>query len=238
MGDGGGEAGRLSARGYPPRRRSRRPRRRPAAKRGALVRARSRPAHGGFSRLAEPFARPLPGEAAQQGNREEGRQAGEHDAERACGEREPGERYARDREGRKPDGQATGGLLALEDERRREDRVGEERHDDDAERAHRHGDRLVDDEAKRQADEDEDRDGVAEEESDPGRHATAPFDPAGGRSPVSGRSPVGRGRSHVSRPGHPLILPPFRGTTSLGPARSRRAYTSRARGRPSDRPGE
>ena len=56
----------------------------------------------------------------------------------------------------RPEGQAAGRLLALQDEGRREDRVGEQDHDEDAERADRGGDGLVDDEPQAEPDPDQD----------------------------------------------------------------------------------
>ena len=61
-------------------------------------------------------------------------------------------------------------LLALEHERRREDRVGEQDHDDHAQRADRRGDRLVHDEPQAEPEAGEDQERVDQEEADAARH--------------------------------------------------------------------
>ena len=94
-----------------------------------------------------------PRQAAQEGDREREHEPGQDDAEGAVREREPGERDRRQGQGREADREPAGRLLALDDQGRREDRVGEEGHHDDPDRAHRGGDGLVDDEPERQPDE-------------------------------------------------------------------------------------
>ena len=57
-------------------------------------------------------------------------------------------------------------LLALEDQGRGEDRVGEQRHDHDAHEGDRRLDRLVDDEAEAEPDAGQDQQGIDEEEAE------------------------------------------------------------------------
>ena len=71
----------------------------------------------------------------------------------------------------------------LEHERRREDRVRQQHHDDDPERADRCRDRLVHDEAQAQPDPGQDQEGVDEEEADTTGHAPDTLDHAGGMVP-------------------------------------------------------
>ena len=88
-------------------------------------------------------------------------------------DREPADhqqRHERDGQGRETERQSASRLLALDHERGREDRVGEEDHRHETGKAHRRGDRLVDDETQGRANQEQDAEGVQKEETDTAGH--------------------------------------------------------------------